>query len=180
MSYKVKVSINNSKLRSLQRGLRLLDKKGSVYGMLDDSEHKSIPEGRTEGRLSNATLMAMHEFADPSKVNYSPRPAFSNALKADKSKLKSVTESSITEYIHKYAKGSNGSIDNALTPFSLEGAKFTKKSLESGTLGLAKLSNNTLMRRRLNGITSINPLVETGQLSDAIKVKKPSEGGSDY
>ena len=180
MSYKVKVTVKKSKLNSLQRGLKLLNNKGTVYGMVDNSEHKSIPAGRTEGRLSNATLMAMHEFADPSKVNYQPRPAFTNAIKADKDNLQKVTEDSITQYLHQYANGRNGSVDKALTPFSIEGAKFTKQALKSGTLGLAKLSTYTIMRRRLNGVTSVNPLVETEQLVNAIKVKKPSEGGSDY
>ncbi len=148
-------------LPSVLEGIRKLANTRVMVGIPGDNTLRQPGEGGGSSPINNATLAYIHENGAP-EAHIPPRPFLKPAVEAMapqiEKRLRAAAEAAL--------KGNVEGVDKQLNALGLEAQAEVRKKINEGIP--PPLAESTLRKRRAHGRAGEKPLVDTGQLRNAI------------
>ena len=147
------------KLDDLRKSLRTLERSQVLVGV--PAEKAGRDPSKQKGTINNAALGYIHNYGSPT-ANIPPRPFLEPGIKDN--------QNSITPYLGKAAaaaiSGNPLGVQKHLTSAGIKAVSGVKRKIDVGPF--VPLKPGTLAARRRRGRTGTKPLLDTGQLRNAI------------
>lgn len=152
----ITIKETKNKLPDLEKALKLLTEKDVLVGVPEDKSNRKDP-----GAINNAALAYIHDTGSPAQ-NIPPRPFFEPGIGDVKPRLIARMKALAKALLERKTID----VDKALNALGLIAAGGVKNRINEGPF--TPLSERTLAQRRARGRTGEKPLIDTGQLRNAI------------
>lgn len=157
MTVTVKSVVDNS--AALQKSLRKLEQAKVLVGIPAEKAPRDPAE--SQGPINNAALGYIHNFGIPS-ANIPARPFMEPGIIAVKDRIVPYLESAGRAAVTGNANG----VEKNLTAAGIVAASGIKSKIDAGPF--VPLKPSTIAARKRRGRTGTKPLIDTGQLRNAI------------
>jgi phage gpG-like protein len=157
MNAVVKLAVDNSV--ALRQSLRKLEKNQVLVGVPAEKAPRDPEEQR--GPINNAALAYIHNFGSPSG-NIPARPFMEPGIKDNTDKIVPYLEAAAREAVLGNASG----VTKNLTAAGITAATGIKMKIQTGPF--IPLKPSTIAQRQRRGRMGTRPLIDTGQLRNAI------------